>query len=63
MFDRRPKSIIDIEEAVSFFAEVVENFRKRLNANYEIAGQHFQLNFFKKYTKVPRFINLLIKFG
>ena len=51
VFERQPQSIIGIKEAVSYFvnsiepetvAEVVKNFRKRVNLCYEMAGQYFQ---------------------
>ncbi len=51
VLDRRPQSIIDIKEAVSYFvnsfepetvAEVDKNFRKRGNLGYKMTGQHFQ---------------------
>ena len=53
VFDRRPQSIIDIKALSVFFAnsielekvaEVVKNFRKRLNLCYEMALLHFQQN-------------------
>ena len=54
VFDRRPQRLI--RESISYFAtsivpetvvEVFENFGKRVNLNYQMAGQHFQQNIWK----------------